>query len=57
MTVERVQPMTVSFRRQHDVLINAPAEAIYDFLSNPNFRPLWRPASAKVEGIHVQRIG
>jgi len=49
MTVERVQPMTVSFRRQHDVLINAPAEAIYDFLSNPNFRPLWRPASAKVE--------
>jgi uncharacterized protein YndB with AHSA1/START domain len=41
--------MTVSFRRQHDVLINAPAEVIYDFLSNPNFRPLWRSASAKVE--------
>lgn len=41
--------MTVSFRRQHDVLINAPAEAIYDFLSNPNFRPLWRTASSKVE--------
>ena len=41
--------MTVSFRRQNDVLINAPAEAIYDFLSNPNFRPLWREASRKVE--------
>jgi len=41
--------VTVSFRRQNDVLINAPAEAIYDFLSNPNFRPLWREASRKVE--------
>lgn len=41
--------MTVSFRRQNDVMINAPAEAIYDFLSNPNFRPLWREASRKVE--------
>lgn len=41
--------MTVSFRRQNDVLINAPAEALYDFLSNPNFRPLWREASRKVE--------
>jgi uncharacterized protein YndB with AHSA1/START domain len=41
--------MTVSFRRQHDVLINAPAEKIYDFLSNPNFRPLWRPTSNKIE--------
>jgi len=49
MTVEGVQQMTVSFRRQHDVLINAPAEAIYDFLSNPNFRPLWRTASGMVE--------
>ena len=27
--------MTVSFRRQHDVLINAPAEVIYDIVSNP----------------------
>jgi len=41
--------MTVSFRRQQDVLINAPAEAIYDFLSNPNLRPLWREDSRKVE--------
>jgi uncharacterized protein YndB with AHSA1/START domain len=41
--------MTVSFRRQHDVLINAPAEAIYDFLSNPNFLPLWRDAARNVE--------
>ena len=41
--------MTVSFRRQHDVLINAPVEAVYDFVSNPNFRPLWRGASSKIE--------
>jgi uncharacterized protein YndB with AHSA1/START domain len=41
--------VTVSFRRQNDVLISAPAETIYDFLSNPTFRPLWREASRKVE--------
>lgn len=41
--------MTISFRRQHDVLINAPAETIYDFVCNPNSRPLWSEASRKIE--------
>jgi len=41
--------VTVSFRLQNDVLINAPVGAIYDFLCNPNFRPLWREASVKIE--------
>ena len=41
--------MTVSFRRQHDVLINAPAEVVYDIVCNPNARPLWSEASRKIE--------
>ncbi len=41
--------MTVSFRRQHDVLIEASAETIYDFICNPKFRPLWSAASEKVD--------
>jgi len=41
--------MTVSFRRQHDVLINAPAEVVYDIVCNPNARPLWCEASRKIE--------
>jgi hypothetical protein len=41
--------LTVSFRRQHDVLINAPAEVIYDIVCNPNSRPRWCEASRKVE--------
>jgi hypothetical protein len=41
--------LTVSFRRQHDILINAPAEVIYDIVCNPNARPRWCEASRKVE--------
>ena len=41
--------MTVSFRRQHDILINAPAEVIYNIVSNPNSRPRWCEASRKIE--------
>jgi hypothetical protein len=41
--------MTVSFHRQHEIRIDAPAEAIYDVISNPNFRPLWCEATARVE--------
>ena len=41
--------MTVSFRRQHDILINAPAEVIYDIVCNPNFRPRWSEASRKIQ--------
>jgi hypothetical protein len=41
--------MTVSFRRQHDALINAPAELVYDIVCNPNCRPLWCEASRKIE--------
>lgn len=41
--------MTVSFRRQHDILINAPADVIYDIVCNPNRRPLWCEASRKTE--------
>jgi hypothetical protein len=41
--------MTITFRRQHEILIDAPPEAIYDFISNPNFRPLWCEASSRIE--------
>jgi Polyketide cyclase / dehydrase and lipid transport len=41
--------LTVSFRRQHDILIKAPAQVVYDIVSNPNSRPLWCEASRKIE--------
>jgi len=41
--------LTVSFRRQHDILINAPAGVIYNIVSNPNSRPRWCEASRKIE--------
>jgi len=41
--------LTVSFRRQHDILINAPAEVIYNIVSNPKSRPRWCEASRKIE--------
>jgi hypothetical protein len=40
--------MTVSFHRQHEILIDAPAEAIYDVICNPNLRPLWCEASSGI---------
>lgn len=43
--------MTVSFRRQHDILINAPADVIYDIVCNPSRRPLWCEASRKIEAL------
>ncbi len=41
--------MTISFHRQHEILIDAPAETIYDVICNPNFRPLWCEASIRTE--------
>jgi hypothetical protein len=41
--------MTISFHRQHEILIDAPAEAIYDFICNPNLRPLWSQDSSSIE--------
>jgi uncharacterized protein YndB with AHSA1/START domain len=41
--------MTVSFRRQQEVLINAPAEVVFDIVSNPHRRPFWYEASHKVD--------
>jgi hypothetical protein len=41
--------MTMTFRRQHEILIDAPAEAIYDVICNPNFRPQWCQSSSRIE--------
>jgi uncharacterized protein YndB with AHSA1/START domain len=36
---------TVSFQRSHDILIDAPPEAVFDYVSNPNSWPEWLAAS------------
>lgn len=33
--------MSYSFDRHHDILIEAPPEAIYDYVCNPNSWPEW----------------
>ena len=41
--------MTVAFHRQHEILIGAPVEAVYDVIANPNFRRVWCEASSGIE--------
>jgi hypothetical protein len=41
--------MTISFHRHHELLIDAPAEAIYDVICNPTLRPLWCRDSSSIE--------
>ena len=38
------------FVRQHDVLIDAPPEAVFDYVCNPHSWPEWLAASHKIEG-------
>lgn len=40
---------TTSFERSHDILIDAPAERIFDYVSNPNSWPEWLAASHSLE--------
>jgi len=38
------------FVRRHDTLIDAPPEAVFDYVCNPHSWPEWLPASHKIEG-------
>lgn len=40
---------TYSFKRSHSILINAPAEAVLDYVCNPNSWPEWLAASHKID--------
>jgi uncharacterized protein YndB with AHSA1/START domain len=38
------------FVRKHDVLIDAPQEAVFDYVCNPHSWPEWLATSHKIEG-------
>jgi len=40
---------TVRFERSHDILIDAPAEAVFDYVANPQSWPEWLAASHAIE--------
>ena len=40
---------TVAFERSHDILIDAPAKAVLDYVSNPNSWPEWIAASHEMD--------
>jgi hypothetical protein len=42
--------MGVSFQRSHDIMINAPLAAVYDYVCNPNSWPEWLAASHHIDG-------
>lgn len=42
--------MSVSFDRRHHILIEAPSEAVYDYVCNPNSWPEWLAASHHIDG-------
>ena len=41
--------MSNSFERRHDILIEAPPEAVYDYVCNPNSWPEWLAASHHID--------
>ena len=40
---------TIRFERSHDVVIDAPPQAVYDYVSNPHSWPEWIAASHALE--------
>jgi uncharacterized protein YndB with AHSA1/START domain len=40
------------FVRKHDILIDAPPEAVFDYVCNPRSWPEWLAASHKIEGLN-----
>ncbi len=40
---------TIAFSRSHDIVIDAPATAIFDYVTNPNSWPEWLAASHALE--------
>ena len=42
--------MGVSFQRSHDIMIDTPPSAVYDYVCNPNSWPEWLAASHHIDG-------
>ncbi|KRR24606.1 SRPBCC family protein [Bradyrhizobium retamae] len=42
--------MGVSFERSHDIMIETPPPAVYDYVCNPNSWPEWLAASHHIDG-------
>ncbi len=40
---------TVAFERSHDILIDAPPAAVYDYVTNPRTWPEWIAASHQID--------
>jgi len=40
---------TVAFERSHDIFIDAPPEAVLDYVSNPQSWPQWMPATHHID--------
>jgi len=40
---------TIEFRRSHDILIDAPPDAVLDYVGNPNSWPEWITASHEID--------
>ncbi|MBK8764968.1 MAG: SRPBCC family protein [Burkholderiaceae bacterium] len=40
---------TVAFERSHDILIDAPPQAVFDYVSNPKSWPEWIAASHDID--------
>ena len=41
--------MSVSFERSHDILIDAPPKAVFDYVTNPQSWPEWIKASHRID--------
>jgi uncharacterized protein YndB with AHSA1/START domain len=41
--------MTISFERSHDILIDAPPQAVFDYVTNPQSWPEWISATHHID--------
>ncbi len=42
-------PATVAFERSHDIVIDAPAKVVFDYVTNPQSWPEWLAASHHID--------
>jgi len=45
---------TVAFERSHDIVIDAPAKAVFDYVTNPQSWPEWLAASHHIDSANRQ---
>lgn len=44
-----MNPVTVAFERSHSIVIDAPAKAVFDYVTNPQSWPEWLAASHHID--------